>query len=140
VKVFADSSAFAKRYVEENGSETVSQVLEEASQLGLSILLVPEIISGLNRRIRENSLSSKDYGVVKQQLLDDVKDAVIIQLTPGVISSSVKLLEDSALRAMDALHLACALEWRADLFLTSDRRQYRAAVAEGLKTEAVGVL
>jgi predicted nucleic acid-binding protein len=39
---------------------------------------------------------------------------------------------------MDALHVACALEWQADLFVTSDRRQLKAAMNTGLYTEYVG--
>jgi predicted nucleic acid-binding protein len=39
---------------------------------------------------------------------------------------------------MDALHVACALEWKADLFVTSDRRQLDAAIKSGLHTEYLG--
>jgi len=39
---------------------------------------------------------------------------------------------------LDALHVACALEWQADLFVTSDRRQFMAAKNTGLRTEYVG--
>ena len=45
---------------------------------------------------------------------------------------TVRLLERNPLRAMDALHLACAAEWGADVFATSDTRQFNAAVSEGL--------
>ncbi len=46
MKILFDSSAFAKRYVLEDGSETVDHLLQRASQLALSTILVPEIISG----------------------------------------------------------------------------------------------
>lgn len=49
MKVMVDSSALAKRYVLEDGSEMLGRLLRRASQLGLCIILVPEIISGLNR-------------------------------------------------------------------------------------------
>jgi len=39
---------------------------------------------------------------------------------------------------MDAIHVACALEWQADLFVTSDRRQFEAARNAGLHTEYIG--
>jgi len=47
-------------------------------------------------------------------------------------------MEDSALHTMDALHVACALEWQADLFLTSDNRQLAAATNAGLRAEYIG--
>jgi hypothetical protein len=29
---------------------------------------------------------------------------------------------------MDALHVACALEWKVDLFITSAKKQFEAAI------------
>lgn len=138
MKLLADSSALAKRYVLEKGSDKIDQFLQNASQLGLCTILVPEIISGLNRRRREKILSSDDYRTVKRQLMEDVHDAVILQVTPAVISHSVKLLETNVLRTMDALHIACAIEWQAELFVTADKRQYIAAENAGLLTEFIG--
>ena len=138
MKTLFDSSAFAKRYVLEDGSEAVDRLLQRTSQLALSTIVVPEIISGLNRRRREQILSSNDYRTIKKQLIEDVHDAIVLQITPAVISRSVKLLEDNVLRAMDALHIACALEWQAELFATADRRQLNAAKNTGLLTEYIG--
>ena len=138
MKLVIDSSAFAKRYVQEDGSEVIDLFLQRASELALCIILVPEIVSGLNRRLRERILSANDYRKVKRQLLEDVRDATMLQVTPAVISHSVKLLENNILRAMDAFHVACALEWQADLFVTADRRQMKAAKNAGLLTEFIG--
>jgi predicted nucleic acid-binding protein len=138
MKLLVDSSAFAKRYVLEDGSEIIDHLLQSASQLALCIILVPEIISGLNCRLREQILSPYDYRKVKRQLINDVHDATVLQVTPAVISRSVKLLETNVLRAMDALHVACALEWQAELFVTADRRQLKAAKNVGLHTEYLG--
>jgi len=137
VKTFFDASAFAKRYVEENGSQLVDDICQETSELSLSVICVPEIISALNRRIREKRLSRRDYATIKQRISDDVRDAVIINLTPEVIATSTTLLEDSPLRAMDALHVACALEWGAELFVSSDKQQITAAKKAGSQTKYV---
>ena len=138
MKVLTDSSALAKRYVLEVGSDEIDRFLQNASQLGLCTILIPEVISGLNRRRRENNLSDDGYRTIKNQLMDDVHDAVILQVTPAVISYSIKLLETNVVRAMNALHIACALEWNAELFVTADRRQYKAAINAGLLCEFIG--
>lgn len=138
MKLVVDSSALAKRYVQETGSEKLDHFFQNASELALCIILVPEILSGLNRRMREGALNLKNYRAVRKQLLIDAQDAIILQITPSVISHSVKLLENNVLRAMDALHVACALEWKADLFITSDRRQWIAAQNAGLHSEYLG--
>ena len=138
MKLVLDSSAFAKRYILEDGSEIVDQLLQDASQLALCVILMPEIISGLNRRLREQVLSPEDYRYAKKQLLNDVHDAILLQVTPAVISRTVKLLENNVLRAMDALHVACALEWQAELFVSADRRQVEAAKNAGLYSKYIG--
>ena len=138
MKLAIDSSSFAKRYVQEVGSDKLDLLLENASELAFCVILVPEIVSGLNRRLREQVLTVADYRAVKKQLLDDVRDATVLQLTPSVISRSVKILESNTLRALDALHVACALEWQADLFATSDRRQFTAARNTGLQSDFIG--
>ncbi len=138
MKLFVDSSAFAKRYVFEDGTKIIEDLLQRASQLALCTIVVPEIISGMNRRRREQILLKSDYRKIRKQLLEDVHDAIVLQVTPAVISCSVKLLETNILRAMDALHVACALEWQAELFATADNRQLKAAKNAGLLTEYIG--
>jgi len=137
VKTFFDSSAFAKRYVEETGSQIVDDICYNATEISVSVICIPEIISALNRRLRERSLSHQDYVTIKQSLSEDVRDALIVNLTPEVIMASTKLLESSPLRAMDALQVACALVWETELFVSSDKRQLTAAKKAGLKIKAV---
>lgn len=137
MKAFLDSSSFAKRFIEEAGSETVEAICISASELGLSVICVPEIVSALTRRLRERLLTQDQYREAKERLLDDVRDADIIQLTPAVLVSAIKVLEVSPVRAMDALHIACALEWEAQLFASSDARQLEAAKRAGLKTQHI---
>jgi uncharacterized protein len=138
MRVVVDSSSFAKRYIQEIGSDRLDDLLQDVSELGLSIILLPEIISGLNRRLREQFVNDTVYRDIKNRLLYDISDATILQITPGVITHSVKLLENNVLRAMDALHVACALEWKADLFITSDKRQLEAAINSELQCEYIG--
>jgi len=137
MKVFFDSSAFVKRFIEENGSREVDDYCERASSLGLSILCIPEMTSALNRKCREGNLTKEAYRQIKTQIGRDIKDARIIDLTPEVVKESVRLLERHVLRSLDALQIACALEWEADLFVSSDKRQTRASQDSGLDTRYI---
>lgn len=137
MKVVFDSSSFAKRYITEPGSEQVDEILQNTTLLGLSVLCVPEIVSALSRRKREGVLPAAAYERVKGQLAADVGDAIIVQLTPEVVATAVTLLETNILRAMDALHVAGALVWQADLFVTADQRQFDAAQQSGLNSQLV---
>jgi uncharacterized protein len=137
VKTFFDSSAFVKRYVEEPGSDEVEAACLAATDLGLCVICVPEILSAFNRRLRERGLRQSDYKLMKERLLEDVTDATIVDLTPAVIKEAVAMLETSILRAADALHIAAAVAWDAEWFLSADRRQLAAARKAGLRTKAV---
>lgn len=139
MKTLFDSSAFAKRYVEESGSAEVDEVCQTTTELALSVLCVPEIVSALNRRLREKCLSRQDYLAAKSRLSADMADAVMIQLTPAVVARAILILETNSLRAIDALHVACALEWGAELFVSSDKRQLKAARKSGLAVKPIAV-
>lgn len=134
MRIFFDSSAFAKRYVDEEGSDAVEALCAEASVVALSILCVPEIISALNRRQREGDLSPEKYQMAKSQLAVEVADTSIVNILPEVIADAVSILENNPVRAMDALHIACALRCQAELFVTSDANQLKAAENTGLHT------
>ncbi|MBA2667666.1 MAG: type II toxin-antitoxin system VapC family toxin [Trueperaceae bacterium] len=137
MRTFLDSSAFAKRFVEEAGSDAVERLCEQVTELGLSVLCVPEIISALNRRVREGSVSRDQYLEAKARLAAEVAEATIVNLLPAVIARAIGVLETTPLRALDAVHVACALQWKADLFVSSDDRQLGAAAYADLRTMKV---
>jgi uncharacterized protein len=137
LNVFLDSSALAKRYIEEKGSDRVEAILFSASGLAVSALCVPEIVSALCRRRRERKLSTEEYRNAKASVLSDLDDATLIGITEEVVAQAVALLERFPLRSADALHVACAAKWSTDLFVSADDRQCRVARAHGLKVEAV---
>ncbi|MFP4379577.1 MAG: type II toxin-antitoxin system VapC family toxin [Candidatus Sumerlaeia bacterium] len=137
MKTFFDSSAFAKRYIDETGSNRVEIICRESQALGLSVLCAPEIISALNRRKREKSISARQYKLARQRLFEEISDADIINLTDMVIADAIKILEKNAIKTLDALHISCAVSWNADLFVSSDKRQLDAARKVRLRTEEV---
>jgi predicted nucleic acid-binding protein len=70
-------------------------------------------------------------------LSEDLGDLLIVNLTPSVHSKCTAILEASPVRAMDALHVACAVQWGAELFVSADKRQISAARRAGLRTRFV---
>lgn len=133
MKVFLDTSAFAKRYVAEQGSDEVLAMCQQADSLVVSVICLPELASTLSRLVREKKLSQADYLKLKGNAMADMADIDVCQLTPEVLASVVSLLELHPLRAMDALHVACALACKPDVFVSADHRQLSAARKAGLK-------
>ena len=138
MRLFCDASALAKRYVEETGSAELETLLESASALGLSVITVTEVISALCRRQREGTLSDVQYAVAKAALLADVADADTVNVSEQVVSLAVDMLERHSLRSADALQLAGAQAWRAEMVVTSDRKQCAAARSSGRQVRLLG--
>ena len=137
MKLFLDSSAFAKRFVEEKGSQQVQDLCSQATELCLCVLCVLEVVSALNRRLREKNLTRLQYQQAKQSLAQEVNDAIVIDLTPEVVRLGIEVLEASPVQTMDALQIASALAWQADLFASADHRQTTAAKAAKLHTRQI---
>jgi len=133
LNLFADSSALAKRYLEEEGSSRLDEILAEASSLTVSVLCLPEIVSALCRRRRERAITPAQYSQAKAALTNDVASMTIIQITDEVATASIRLLEHHALRASDAVQIASALAWGADAFTSADVQQCAAARLAGLR-------
>ncbi|MDQ2993738.1 MAG: type II toxin-antitoxin system VapC family toxin [Pseudomonadota bacterium] len=132
-----DTSAFAKRYIDEYGTDAVIDVCQKTSELLLCSLCVPEFISVLARLKRENKITSLQYKKIKTAFLLDIKDAVICQISQEIIIKSVPLLEKYTLRTLDSLHISSAQIMLPDLFVSADKRQLEAAKGEGLKVLSV---
>jgi len=137
MRVFFDTSAFVKRYIEEPGTDKVIEICRQADDLVLSVICLPEMISTLNRLVREGKLSADDYRTTRDLFLKEIEDTEICYVTPEVVTQTIRCLENNVLRAMDALHLGCALVVEPDLFVSSDRRQIEAADKGGLTTMEV---
>jgi uncharacterized protein len=132
MRVFFDTSALTKRYVEENGSDQVRALCAEADALGVSVLVVPELISTLCRLVREGKLSSEDYRSLKSAVQADLSDADLCDVSQNAFEQTIRCLESHPLRTLDALHVGSALVYQPDFFVSADRRQVEAAGREGL--------
>lgn len=137
MRVFFDSSAFAKRYIGEAGSAEVLAWCDRATELALSVIAVPELISAFCRLQREGRLSKRMYRQIKLDLMADIADALICDTTPEVVQQAVRALEAHALRAMDAIHVGAALVCDAEAFVSADARQCAAARQLGLRVVAL---
>lgn len=137
MRVFFDSSAFVKRYFSETGTEAVLAWCDRASEIGLSGIALPEIVSAFCRLRREDKIDDIRYRQLKSLLLADIEDVAICDLTPEVLAQSIACLEINVLRGMDAIHISSAVVLKADVFISADRRQCDAAIRAGLRVEAV---
>lgn len=135
MRVFFDTSAFVKRYVSEAGTDTVLEWCDQATEIILSGIALPEIISAFCRLQREGKITDTQYRQLKSLLLADIEDAAICDMSPIVLMQTISSLEKNVLRGMDAIHIGSAIALKADVFVSADKHQLDAAARMGLRVE-----
>jgi uncharacterized protein len=104
---------------------------DRASELAPTVTAVSELISALCRLRRERRISALHYRQLKAELMGDLADALLCDLTPQVVQRAVDALESQPLRGMDSIHVAAALSCEADVFVSADPRQCAAPMLRG---------
>jgi hypothetical protein len=132
---YFDASALVKRYVQESGTSTVRTLLRRPGA-ATSRLSEAELSSAFCRRLREGTLTERQYERSLSALRADLARLEVVELSPEIVAGVHPLLARHGLRAGDALQLASALALReavtADLVVVVyDDRLHRAAKAEG---------
>ena len=139
--VYLDTSALLKFYIEEDGTDRVTHVVEDAEDGHAFILdLTPvEARSAIRRREREGDIVASDADRVLRQIEDDASSLFLVQpSTSAVMEEAARLIDRHPLRAYDALQLAGCLVVRHGMpepvtFVCADTRLCEAAGQEGLE-------
>jgi uncharacterized protein len=139
---YFDTSVVVKRYVEEDGARQ-SRVLLGRHRLLSSAILAVEALAALGRRRQAGELSEWDFAAILGRLQRDRVHWELVDPSRTVLGRAEQLAGGQGLRALDALHVASALEFETstDLrvpFITADRRQREAAERTGLNVVWVG--
>ncbi len=142
---YLDTSALVKRYIDKTGSQWLRAIIDTAEALLSTQLRVPEVISALNRLVREELLAPPDYHQLRLAFQQDcIEEYQLTPLNSDILSLSCELVERHPLRAYDAVHLATTLVAERALeaqdlprltFLSADGRLLTIAAAEGLATD-----
>lgn len=136
--LYLDTSALVKLYVREPETAELSAfVRRHAPPLPFSSLHELELTHALERRHHEGDLTSVDLTRITAAFEKDLEASVLARPDadwPGTFARAIHLLrQHRGLRSLDALHIGHALEAGAVWFITYDKRQGKAASAEGLK-------
>ncbi len=137
MSTYFDTSAFAKRYIAEAGSDRVDAFLaSHDDDCVISPLVAAEFESILQRLMRQG-LMGADFAVQARRHLSADLSGALWAMQPFEVASfqrAIGLLRElgTPLATLDALHLACAIELRCAGLATCDHQLARAAAASGL--------
>ncbi len=131
--IYFDAAYIAKCYVNEPGADRVRQVAYGADGLGSCELARLEFASIVKRHLREHHVTRREATAILKDFEQDGQDGVWHWF--GVTSALIEKARDAVfqipghvfVRAVDALHLACAQEHGFEDVYTNDRHMLQAA-------------
>ncbi len=136
-RLFFDTSAIAKRFIQEAGSDAVMGYWNQADEIWISDLCLAELFSVINRLKREKKLGSSLYSLLKRHILSDLDTIFRIDLSHLVLKEAITCFETAHVKTLDAIQIASAIVISADMFFTSDKNQSSVAKKMGLNVTLV---
>lgn len=132
---YADASALVKLVRDEPESATLRTFLADADLASCELVLV-EVPRAIRRAAAHDPRLALDALIARAgELLDAV---ALLPLDRGLLAAAGALAEP-ALRALDAIHVAAAVDLSPlDAFVSYDERQGAVARMAGLRTAAPG--
>lgn len=134
---YADASALVKLVLEEPESDALGDFLD-GSDVVSSELVLTEVSRAIRRAVADDT--SLPLAELMQQAYELLESIALLPLDRAVLIAA-GTLEEPMLRALDAIHVAAAVELSPiEAFITYDERQSAAARLMGLRTIAPSVL
>jgi uncharacterized protein len=108
---FLESTAFAKLFVQEPGTDALIRLMEsvEDNRKLIAACAPLEVYAAIRRRERAGDISSADAAAVFEIIRIEAARMVQEPLNPAVLESARQLLDRTRLRWTDALQLGAAL-------------------------------
>ncbi|MGB6089951.1 MAG: type II toxin-antitoxin system VapC family toxin [Candidatus Binataceae bacterium] len=141
--MYVDTSALAKRYLREAGSEQFDRFLGRLTSVSISRLTTVELRCLLGRRRRNRDIdAAAEHRVARAFESDSAQGFIEIHALEDrhAIGAGdiLNRLNSIPLRTLDALHLAIATDIGADTVATADDTFAKAATALRLRIEWFG--
>jgi len=138
--LFFDTSALVKRYADEQGTETVDELIEnDDDTVVITSLSVIEITSAFRRKYNRGEITSTQRdGLLTAFFEESTDEFTIIPVTETVFEIAFDLVLEANLRTLDALQLGAAIELTTpDLdvtFVCADKKLVDVAEGRNLHT------
>jgi len=140
---FLDSSAILKRYLAEQGSRYIGELLNEPDAVFyIAQIAAVEVASALTRQSLNKQISKRRVQTALAQFRGDRADIYrVVAVTDPLIEYAMQLAQTHALRAYDAIQLATVLTIAKHVtsltvtFVCADELLNKVAHSEGLAIE-----
>ena len=139
---FLESTAFAKLFVQEQGTEALISLMEavEDNRKLISASTPLEVYAAIRRRERAGAITPEDATAALDSLRMEAARMVQEPLNPAVLEAARQLLDRTTLRWPDTLQLGAAITARdmfqatEIIFVSASPQLLEAAKSEGFHT------
>jgi predicted nucleic acid-binding protein len=140
--IYVDSSFLVSSYIDDAHSEEADRRMSATPAIWITPLNRSEVAHAIRQCVFREKLSEHDAQRYWNNFQQDCSHGIWIPINfpEKTWETSILLAEmhgpTLGVRTLDSLHVACALELKAERFWTFDERQARLAEAVGLDTSA----
>jgi predicted nucleic acid-binding protein len=142
--IYFDTSYLAKCYLNEHGSAEVRELAASDGNVACSAYGRIELAATFHRNLRQGTITGPEFRLIWKQFDLDEENRIWTwfpvneELLADVVVRLRKLTPSVFLRSGDALHLACAVEYRFEKIHSNDAHLLTAAKA--FKINGVNVI
>ncbi|MCS7177628.1 MAG: type II toxin-antitoxin system VapC family toxin [Candidatus Kapabacteria bacterium] len=135
---YFDSSAFIKRYLQEEGSEQVKSLFSEPPLAASTVLMCVEIRAAPRRAVEEGRLNDEEAAEAWKSFRAEWEHLERVEIDEALLERAIEVAWNYGLRANDAVHLApalrlCERQKVPVVMVTYDLELWEAARANGME-------
>ena len=130
MKVFFDTSALFKKYIQEQGSDKLDEILEKTTEITVAPTFIVEMHSGAQRRLHERIMTTQQMEFLKHEVKLDYVFFAKVYWNDILEEKALTLIHHYKLKTLDSIQLASALLAKTENFVTSDHQLFQAAKKE----------
>ena len=132
---YFDSSAWIKRYYDEQGTSIIESIFQMGEILACSTFGMVEITGVLSRKCKAKTISAKKALNLYSRIEEDWANFFQIQVSEEIIESAKRFAQTLSLKGADAIHLSTVYFLKGKFFnkygrpilVTSDHELIKAA-------------
>lgn len=119
---FLDTSSLCKKYIEEDGSDKLTELLDQLSQVIISPVCWLEMHSAIERRLHEKTIMLEQTVRIYTEMKKDFHFFAKVIWDEDMENKSIEFIRHYRLRTLDSVQMAAAFLSQPDIFITSDRK------------------
>lgn len=135
--LYLDTSALLKRYIREQYTSEVIEMIEQADVVGSTVLARVEMAAAFAKAVRQNLIQMQDARTAWSDFLEHWDSFARLPVTPPNLERASHFAWENGLRGYDAVHCAAAYTWQQAMVFpvtlaTFDRGLWQAAAQNNM--------